>query len=87
MNIFKILNVDIKFLIITVYICLFLIIVYFKPSFVYDEKNECFRQFGVGYKNTTFLPLWLVSILLAIFSYFIVVYIAHITCNTYFIKG
>jgi hypothetical protein len=87
MNIFNLLNVEIKFLIIALYICLFLIIVYFKPSFLYDEKNECFRQFGVGYKNTTFLPLWLLSILLAIFSYFIVVYTVHITCNTYFIKG
>lgn len=87
MNIFKLLNVEIKFLIIILYICLFLIIVYFKPSFVYDEKNECFRQFGVGYKNTTFLPLWLLSILLAIFSYFIVVYIVHMAFNTYFIKG
>lgn len=87
MNIFKLLNFDIKVLIILLYICFFSIIVYFKPSFVYDEKNECFRQFGVGYKNTTILPLWFLSILLAIFSYFIIVYIVHIVFNTYFIKG
>ncbi len=86
MNIFDLLNFDIVFLIIAVYICLFGLIVYFKPSFVYDEKNDCFRQFGVGYKNTTILPLWLISILLAIMSYIIVIYFIHLRFNAFFVK-
>jgi len=80
-------GIDVKFIIIALYICLYLLIVYFKPSFVYDEKNECFRQFGVGYKNTTFLPLWLLSIIIAIASYFIIIYLLHLKYNVIFIKS
>jgi hypothetical protein len=81
------LDINILFVILAVYICLYSLIVYFKPSFMYDEKNGSFRQFGVGYKNTTILPLWLVSIILAIISYFIVIYLIHIRYNTIFIKS
>ena len=80
-------DVNILFIIIAVYICLYALIVKCKPSFMYDEKNDCFRQFGIGYKNTTILPLWLISILLAIMSYFIVLYVIHISYNTIFIKS
>ena len=80
-------NIDILYVIILVYVCLYFIIITLKPSFIYDEKNGCFRQFGVGYKHTTILPLWLVSILLAIISYFIVIYLIHIRYNTFFIKS
>lgn len=80
-------DINILFIIIAVYITLYCMIVYFKPSFIYDEKNECFRQFGVGYKNTTILPLWLISIILAIISYFFVLYLIHIRYNTIFIKS
>jgi len=80
-------DINILFIIIAVYILLYTIIVKIKPSFIYDEKNNCFRQFGVGYKNTTILPLWLISILLAIISYFIVLYLIHIRYNTIFIKS
>ena len=79
-------GIDVKFIIIALYICLYLLIVYFKPSFVYDEKNECFRQFGVGYKNTTFLPLWFISILLAIASYFFALYFLHLKYNIFYVK-
>ena len=75
------------FIIFIVYICLYSLIVYIKPSFIYDEKNNCFRQFGVGYKHTTILPLWLISIILAIISYFIVLYLFHLKYNTLFIKA
>ena len=78
---------EILYIIIAVYICLYFLIIYFKPSFMYDEKNKCFRQFGVGYKNTTILPLWLISIVLAIISYFVVLYVIHIRWNTIFIKS
>ena len=80
-------DVNILFIIIAVYICLYAFIIQCKPSFMYDEKNDCFRQFGIGYKNTTILPLWLISILLAIMSYFIVLYVIHISYNTIFIKS
>ena len=78
---------DIVLVVLVLYICLYASVVYIKPSFMYDEKNGCFRQFGVGYKNTTILPLWLVSILLAIISYFICIYIIHLRYNTFFINS
>lgn len=79
-------DVNILYIIIAVYISLYCTIVYFKPSFLYDEKTETFRQFGVGYKNTTILPLWLISIILAIVSYFVCLYILHLKYNALFIK-
>ena len=80
-------NFHITVIVILVYIFLYFSIIYFKPSFMYDEKNDCFRQFGVGYKNTTILPLWLISVLISIISYFLVLYVLHIRYNTIFIKN
>jgi hypothetical protein len=42
-----------------------------KPSFLYN-KNGSTRVFGVGYKNKTILPIWLLSIILGILSYLII---------------
>jgi hypothetical protein len=44
-----------------------------KPSIIYN-KDGSLRQFGIGFKKKTILPAWLISILLAIFSYFGVLY-------------
>ena len=45
-----------------------------KPSLCYN-KDGGFRPFGVGYKHKTVVPIWIVAILLAIFSYLIVLVI------------
>jgi hypothetical protein len=49
---------------------LFFSIIHFlvKPSLVYMPDGS-FREFGVGYKNKTVFPIWLVAIILAILSY------------------
>lgn len=70
-----------------VYIGLYGLVVMFKPEFIYENKMDCLRGFGVGYKHTTVLPLWLTSILLAIFSYFAVLYVLHARYNCVFISG
>ena len=44
-----------------------------KPSFLYN-KDGSIREFGVGYKNKTILPLWLFSIVLGILIYVLVLY-------------
>ncbi len=44
-----------------------------KPAFMYNEDGS-FRQFGIGYKNSTVVPAWFVAINLAIFSYLGVLY-------------
>lgn len=57
-------------------ICIFLIIFSFiqviKPTILYN-KNGSLRDFGIGYKQKTVTPLWLITILIAILSYFFVV--------------
>ena len=44
-----------------------------KPSFLYNNDGSL-REFGVGYKNKTILPMWLFSIILGIITYVIVLY-------------
>lgn len=61
---------------ITIYITLYCIIIYIKPSFLYN-KNGTLREFGIGTKNHTVIPAWLLAILISIFSYFCVLYYLH----------
>jgi cytochrome b subunit of formate dehydrogenase len=44
-----------------------------KPAFVYMPDGS-FRQFGIGYKNKTVIPIWVVSIIIAIMCYLAVSY-------------
>jgi len=58
-------------------ILLFLIIYFIiqidKPLFIYNIDGTL-RQFGVGYKKKTILPILLLAILLAIICYMIIKY-------------
>jgi hypothetical protein len=48
-----------------------------KPAFLYN-KDGSIREFGVGYKNKTILPIWLLSLILGILSYlFVMYYVAY----------
>lgn len=49
---------------VVVYSAIFL----YKPAFLF-EPDGAIRQFGVGFRKKTFLPVWLLSILLAILLY------------------
>ena len=73
-------------LIVILYLILYVLLTYIKPNIIFDNENQILRQFGVGYNNTTIIPLWLCSILLAIFSYFIIVFILHLKYNNIFIQ-
>jgi hypothetical protein len=44
-----------------------------KPGFAYNDDGG-FRPFGLGYRNKTIVPIWVVAIILAIFSYMIVLF-------------
>jgi hypothetical protein len=44
-----------------------------KPKLLYDD-NGGFREFGVGYRNKTVIPIWIVSIVLAILCYLAISY-------------
>ena len=44
-----------------------------KPLCFYN-KDGSIREFGIGYKNKTILPIWLLSLLLGITCYLAVMY-------------
>jgi len=53
---------------ILIFLIMFSGIHFFKPAFVYNTEGG-FRPFGLGYKHKTVIPIWVVSIILAILSY------------------
>lgn len=58
---------------IILFISVFSTVQYFKPQFMF-KKDGSIRQFGIGYKEKTVLPIWLIAIVLAIFCYVFVMY-------------
>jgi hypothetical protein len=56
---------------IILFLVMFFAFHYMKPAFAYMDDGS-YRKFGIGYRNFTILPIWLVSILLAIISYLLV---------------
>ena len=57
-----------------IFLILFGIINAFRPSVIYN-KDLSFRRFGIGYKNKTVIPMWMLSIVLAILVYVLVTYL------------
>jgi hypothetical protein len=55
------------------FLILYGILAYTRPSFLF-ERNGAIRTFGIGYKNKTILPLWLVACVLGILSYLLVLF-------------
>jgi len=58
---------------ILIYLIIMVTIHYTKPSLVYMPDGS-FREFGVGYKNKTVIPIWVVSIIIAILCYLAISY-------------
>ena len=58
---------------IIIFMLVFIFVQMLKPSFLYNNDGTM-RDFGVGYKNKTIMPVWLFSILLGILSYVLVLY-------------
>ena len=58
---------------ILLFVVFFGIIQLIKPAFLFNRDGSI-REFGIGYKNKTILPIWLVSIILGILSYLAVMY-------------
>jgi len=63
---------------ILLFVLSFTILHYFKPAFIYT-KDGGFRQFGLGYKHKTVLPVWIFAIIFAIFSYLGILYYIQLT--------
>lgn len=58
---------------IIIFLVIFMIFQMLKPAFLYN-KDGSLREFGIGYKNKTIVPLWLFSIILGILCYVLVLY-------------
>jgi uncharacterized membrane protein YidH (DUF202 family) len=55
------------------FIIIFGIIQIMKPACFYN-KNGSIREFGIGYRNKTILPIWLLSLVLGLLCYLSVLY-------------
>ena len=53
---------------ILLFLAVFTLVHITKPSLLYTKEGG-FRQFGLGYRHKTVIPIWGVAIVLAIFSY------------------
>jgi len=58
---------------IVLFLAVFIVINMMKPGFLYKNDGSL-REFGIGYKNKTILPLWLLAIVLGILMYMMVLY-------------
>ena len=66
-------HTNIPFVSILLFVLFYSFILYSKPGFLYNPDGSL-RQFGVGYKNKTILPCWLLAIVLGVLSYLAVLY-------------
>lgn len=55
------------------FITIFSIVHQIKPAIFYLPSGA-FRQFGVGYKHKTVIPIWVFAIILSLLSYLVISY-------------
>ena len=58
---------------ILIFILLFGVINLIKPVLMYNDDGSM-KEFGVGFRKKTIIPVWLLSIMLGIISYYSVMY-------------
>lgn len=64
---------NITLIAVILFIIIFGIIQIMKPACFYN-KDGSIREFGIGYRNKTILPIWLLSLILGILCYLAVLY-------------
>lgn len=62
---------------IIVFLAIYGLIVKLKPRMIFYEDGTI-KDFGLGYRNKTIIPIWLVAVVIAILSYMIVMYIGYL---------
>ena len=58
-----------------IFLSFYTLILLFKPHFLYNRDGSL-REFGIGFKKKTVVPVWLLSIILGIISYYLMLYYA-----------
>ena len=58
---------------IVIFIILYTLVLSFIPAFIF-KKDGNLRNFGIGFRDKTVIPAWLLAIILAIISYLLVLY-------------
>lgn len=58
---------------VVLFIIIFSVIQLMKPACFYN-KDGSIREFGIGYRNKTILPIWLLSLVLGLLCYLAVLY-------------
>ena len=58
---------------IVLFIALFITLQTVRPAFLYGHDGSL-RPFGVGYAKSTVIPMWAATVVLAIMSYYAVLY-------------
>ena len=58
---------------IIIFLLSFILLNYVQPGFLYNNDGTI-REFGIGQRRKTILPIWLISIILGILSYVTVLY-------------
>ena len=58
---------NINFISIIIFLLIYSLIIYIKPNFLFI--NGKFRNFGLGNKNKTILPIWLIIMIICILIY------------------
>jgi hypothetical protein len=78
MNIQRILQIHkVSFSILVFVILLSFVHFVIRPAIIYNTDGS-FKQFGIGYRNKTVTPIWLICIILGIFSYLFVCWMARV---------
>ena len=54
-----------------IFVIIFAIFIYIKPNFLFTQYGSL-RQFGLGKRNGTIIPMWLFVIIIAIIAYLLV---------------
>jgi hypothetical protein len=64
---------NITLIAVVLFVIIFGFIQMMKPACFYN-KDGSIREFGIGYRNKTILPIWLFSLILGILCYLAILY-------------
>jgi hypothetical protein len=72
---------NITLIAVILFVIIFGLIQMMKPACFYNRDGSI-REFGIGYRNKTILPIWLLSLVLGILCYLAVLY--YVNANKIF---